>query len=134
MENVASASPSRSLFLNPKGEPLKIWLDPKLNSLTTLIHLIHTHGGQISNTHENANTDIIILHPSSIEVFDRYCHPLWLSTAGRIKRDKLIKDGLIDEGEWKIKVLLTENWPGLCIARGRVSGEDMDWGGCRKGG
>lgn len=120
-----SVSQSRpKVFTGKDGRPTKIWLDPRLPNRPDLVALIEQHGAIFSLDYADSSTTIMILHPASINIFDRYCHPTWLP----VGREREGTD------EWRRKVIVTNAWPGKCIAVGRMLGLEDDWGGCRKGG
>lgn len=120
------------IFVTDNGDPLEIWLDSHLPAHSELVNLIRLHGGEISDRHDDPAVNLLILNPTSVDIFDRYCHPSWLPMSGRYRYQRLLKAGGIDES--KHKVLLTESWIRLCVLTGKLLGEDMSWDGCRKGG
>lgn len=128
----AGPSQQRSLFVAAGGEPLKLWLDPRLPSFAELAPLVQAYGAELSTDSADHNTHLLILHPSSLDVFDRYCHPSWLPQSGKYRYQRLLKSKGVEE--WKEKLVLTENWPRSCIHAGKLLGEEDNWAGCRKGG
>lgn len=114
-----------------QGE-LQVWLDPSLPTRPAILQWLVSQNAIISTDHTDPDTHIIILHPTSIEIFDRYCHPAWLPARQRMAYRRMLRAGGVEE--WRRKVILTEMWPKLCRVQGRILGEEDDWGGCRKGG
>lgn len=134
MEQHGESSRSHHIFRNHDGSSMRIWLDPKLPTFSSLLNLIQANGGRVSTKHDEPDTRILILHPSSIHIFDRYCHPVWLSPEGRKSREEAVRAGEVDEEEWRRKVILTEKWPRLCVTAWVILGDEVNWGGLRKGG
>jgi hypothetical protein len=118
------------VFVGENGKPLNIWLDPRLTG--ALGALIRTHGGLTTDHHDDPAIRLLILHPASVEVYDRYCHPSWLPMSGRDRYRRFVQAGGKDESEHKL--LLADSWVKLCVQAGKVLGEEDNWGWCRKGG
>ena len=69
--------------------------------------------------HQEPETQLLILHPSSFRLFDSYCHPDWLSATRRKFYDKYMEQHEDEEEDWTRKVLLKEGWMARCIEAGR---------------
>ncbi|WWD20327.1 hypothetical protein CI109_104803 [Kwoniella shandongensis] len=116
---------------------LQIWVDPALKDRQSLLAKIQGEGGQISPDHTQPTTQLLILSPGSNYVFDRYCHPEWLSSSDLRryrKRQRMSKPEETEEEPWQSKVILKDPWVEACVKAGRFLGERDHWGGCRVGG
>lgn len=122
-----------TIFTTLSGQPLRVWLDPTLPSSPDLRPLLISHGASISDSHIAADVNILVIHPTSKEVFDEYCNPVWLTMSQRLRYQRLVRTGAVDEG-LRRKVMVSEEWVKMSVEAGRVLGEEDDWGGCRKGG
>ncbi|KAI9638878.1 uncharacterized protein MKK02DRAFT_41905 [Dioszegia hungarica] len=107
-----------------------IWVDPSLPSATTITNLISQHGGLVCSS--LATSQVLIIDPTSTVVFEEYCHPKWLPLSKRLRHKRLVRGGAVEQ--WKLRVMVGEEWVGECIAAGRMLGDDDQWGGYRRGG
>lgn len=96
-----------------------------VKSIDLLIPLNQAEGASISLAHDSPTTQLIILSPRSIPIFDAYCHPAWLRPYER-KRYNLFRSKLVEREkddppveQWTYKVLLKEEWVGRCLEAGR---------------
>ena len=118
------------------GEGLRIWVDAALHGRRALIgalevsseiwpqqypsDCIQDQGARISTRHEDEQTQLLILAPGSVPVFDLYCHPEWLGTRLRKWYHSMRTKGkLAAQESWQSKLILREEWIAKCIAAGR---------------
>jgi hypothetical protein len=74
---------------------------------------------EAASFHDETETQLLILHPSSYRLFDSYCHPDWLSVKRRKRYDRYVQQHEEEEEDWTRKVLLKEGWVGRCVEAGR---------------
>ncbi|WVQ66309.1 uncharacterized protein L199_004488 [Kwoniella botswanensis] len=125
------------IFVDPETEtPLYIWIDPALNDRSSLIKKIQAEGGEISPDHTEDETSLLLLDPSSIYLFDAYCHSHWLRPRDleRYQQRRERRGNQREEEPWQKKVILKAWWIDKCIEAGKFLGLADDWGGCRAGG
>lgn len=121
-----------SLFTGNDGRRLKVWVDPRLDHQAELISSLKERGAETCSEHSEPGVRILVLHDSSTDVFDEYCHPKWLTLSRRLRYQRLVRGGAVEE--WKRKTMVSDGWVVKCLAARRVLGEEDGWGGCRKGG
>ena len=128
------------IFAGNEDGPLEIWVDTALPDRRLMIAFLEvshgapqptlhdtslddcadtqSEGGRISSRHVSETTQLIILSPSSIQIFDMYCFPLWLPRLARQRLSAKRKRGEVAGDEWRSKVLLKAGWVGACAAVG----------------
>lgn len=83
--------------------------------------MVQAEFAEISIEHEEPETQLLVVHPSSMALFDSYCHPDWYPQRRRREYYETLAEGIEIEGGgvWRRKVMLKEYWLDKCMKAGR---------------